>query len=126
MVQAIVFTAHTLLDALFSEYTLVLIVLILPALIRMEDQSCSIWDSLKCFLQHGSYHAQYWPVRDGIADQISLLGKSTMYTTRQVHMVPFRDNTISSQPPGKVTKSAANIERARRTAEFVWLFFQMV
>ena len=39
----------------------------------MEDQSCSIWDSLKCFLQHGSYHAQYWPVRDGIADQIAVV-----------------------------------------------------
>ena len=59
-----------------------MLVLILPSLIRMEDQSCSIRYSLKCLLQHGSYHAQYRPVRDVyISKKNQIMRKHVAYNT---------------------------------------------
>ena len=43
IVQAIAFAAHILPDALFAEHTLVLLMLVLPALVRVKDQIRSIW-----------------------------------------------------------------------------------
>ena len=76
--------AHALLDPFPPEHALVLLVLVLPALIRMENQPCSIWYSLKRLLQHGSYHAQYWPVRDGIANQITVV---QIQNGREIHLL---------------------------------------
>ena len=41
IVQTVPFPAHALLDAFLSEHALVLLVLILPALVRMENEVCS-------------------------------------------------------------------------------------
>ena len=38
-----------------------------------NGESSSIWYSLKCLLQHGSYHAKQWLIRDGTADQITVV-----------------------------------------------------
>ena len=79
IVRAVVLAAHALPDSFSPEH-----MLILPALIRMEAQLCSIWYSLKCLLQQGSYHAQYWPVRDGIADQITVV---QIQNGREIHLL---------------------------------------
>ena len=50
----------------------------------MEDQSCSVGYHLKRLLQHGSYHTQYWPVRDGIADQITVV---QIQNGREIHLL---------------------------------------
>ena len=47
IVQAIAFAAHILPDALFAEHTLVLLMLVLPALVRVKDQIRSIWYCFK-------------------------------------------------------------------------------
>ena len=41
IVQTVPFPAHALPDAFLSEHALVLLVLILPALVRMENEVCS-------------------------------------------------------------------------------------
>ena len=51
----------------------------------MEYQPCSIWYSLKCLLQHGSYHAQSWAVRDCIADQITVV---QIQNRRKIYFLP--------------------------------------
>ena len=59
---------------LLSEHLLVLLVLVLPALVRVENQLLSPSGyGFKRLLQHGSYHAQNRSVRDGIADQITVV-----------------------------------------------------
>ena len=50
----------------------------------MEGQSCSIWYSLKGLLKHGSYHTQHWPVRDSIADQITVV---QIQNGREIHLL---------------------------------------
>ena len=69
--QTVSFPAHALLYALLLEHPLVLLVLVLPALVRMENQTGSIRYLLKGLIQHGRYHVQHRPVRDRIADQIT-------------------------------------------------------
>lgn len=73
IVQTVAFATHTLPNALCFEQPLVQLVLVLPTLVRVEDQSCSIWNCLKSFIQHGSNHTQNRPLRDGITDQISIV-----------------------------------------------------
>ena len=46
-------------------------VLVLPALVRMENQVCSGRNLRKRFVQHTGYHAEYRTLGDGIADQIA-------------------------------------------------------
>ena len=41
IVQTVPFPAHALLDAFLSEHPLILFILVLPALIRMENEVCS-------------------------------------------------------------------------------------
>ena len=50
---------------------MVLFVLVLPALVRMENQVCFGRDLLKSLIQHGGYHAEYRTIRDGVTDQIA-------------------------------------------------------
>ena len=50
IVQTVSFSAHALPDALFAEHPLVLPVLVLPALVRMENQVCSIRYLLKSLI----------------------------------------------------------------------------
>ena len=57
IIQAVPFAAHTLLDAFCFEHPLVLLVLVLPALVGVKDQSGSIRDRCKGFGEHGCYHA---------------------------------------------------------------------
>jgi len=45
--------------------------LVLPALVRMENQVCSGRDLCKRLIQHGGYHAEYRTIRYGITDQIA-------------------------------------------------------
>ena len=42
-VQAVSFAAHTLPNAFCVEHTLVLLVLVLPALVGVENETCPIW-----------------------------------------------------------------------------------
>ena len=73
IVQASAFAAHILPDALFAEHTLVLLMLVLPALVRVKDQIRSIWYCFKSIVQHSSYYVQDRPVRDRIAYQIAVV-----------------------------------------------------
>ena len=41
IVQTVPFPAHALLDAFLSEHPLILFMLVLPALVRMENEVCS-------------------------------------------------------------------------------------
>ena len=71
IVQTIPFSAHALPDAFLPEHPLILPVLILPALIRMENVICSVRNFCKCLVQHSCHHAQHRTIRYGIADQIA-------------------------------------------------------
>ena len=65
------FAAHALSDTLLAEHPLVLLVLILPTLIRVENQACSGRDLCKRLVKHGGYHAEYRTIRYGVTDQIA-------------------------------------------------------
>ena len=54
-----------------TEHPLILPVLILPALIGVKNQVCSVWDLCKRLIQYGGHHAEYRTIRYGIADQIT-------------------------------------------------------
>ena len=71
IVQTVSLAAHALADALLAEHPLIPPVLILPALIRMENQVCSGRDLCKRLVQHGGYHAEYRTIRYGVTDQIA-------------------------------------------------------
>ena len=71
IVQTVSFPAHALPNVFLPEHPLVLFVLILPALIGMENQIGSIRNLLKSLIQHSRNHTQNRTVRDGIADQIA-------------------------------------------------------
>ena len=49
--QTVAFSAHALVDSLFLEYSLVLFVLVLPTLIGVKDEFCSVRYRFKCFVQ---------------------------------------------------------------------------
>lgn len=70
IVQTVIFSAHALLHILFFKHSLVLFVLVLPALIGVQDRLCVIRDYYKGFLQHGGDHAEHRPGRNHIADQV--------------------------------------------------------
>ena len=71
IVQTVSLAAHALLNTLLLEHSLLLFVLVLPALVGMRDQSGSIRYLLKSLVQHGGHHAQHRSVRDRVADQIT-------------------------------------------------------
>ena len=71
IVQTVAFPAHALPDAFLSEHPLILFMLVLPALVRMENEVCSVWNFCKCLVQHGCHHAEHRAIRYGIADQIA-------------------------------------------------------
>ena len=71
IVQTVSLAAHALANTFLPEHLLVLFVLVLPTLVRMENQVCSGRNFCKRLVQHGGYHAEYRTVRDGIADQIA-------------------------------------------------------
>ena len=58
IVQTVSLAAHALSDTLLAEHPLVLLVLILPTLIRVENQACSGRDLCKRLVKHGGYHAE--------------------------------------------------------------------
>lgn len=68
IVKTISFAAHALPDAFFMKHSLILFVLVLPALIRVKNKVCSIRNLFKRLVQHGCYHAQHRTIREGIAD----------------------------------------------------------
>ena len=47
--------------------------LILPSLIRVENESCVIWYLFKCFIKHIHNLPQYWMFADGVADDFSII-----------------------------------------------------
>ena len=71
IVQTVSFPAHDLPDTLLPEPPLVLLVLVLPALIRLKNQVCSVRDLCKRLVRHGCHHTQRRTIRDSIADQIA-------------------------------------------------------
>ena len=71
VVQTVPLAAHALPDALLAEHPLILPVLILPALIRVKNEVCTIWNLCKRLVQHGGYHAEYRTIRYGLTDQIA-------------------------------------------------------
>ena len=71
IVQTVSLAAHALSDTLLAEHPLVLLVLILPTLIRVENQTCSGRDLCKRLVQHGGYHAECRTIRYGVTDQIA-------------------------------------------------------
>ena len=73
IIQAIAFAAHALPDAFLAKHLRVLFVLVLPALVGMQDQLTSIRDLFKNLFHHSRYHTQNRPFRDGIADQIPVV-----------------------------------------------------
>ena len=62
IVQTVPFSAHALSDAFFLKHPLILLVLILPALVRMKNQTCIIRNLFKRLVQHRRHHAQHRPV----------------------------------------------------------------
>ena len=58
IVQTVTFPTHALPDAFLSEHSLILLVLVLPALVGMENQVGSIRYLLKSLVQHSRDHAQ--------------------------------------------------------------------
>ena len=54
-------------------HPLVPLVLVLPSLVGVENQSSPIWCCCKRFVEHGWYHAQHRSVRDGIADPMPVV-----------------------------------------------------
>ena len=58
IVQTVTFSTHALLDAFLLEHLLILFVLVLPALVGMKNQVCSIRYFLKSLVQHGRNHTQ--------------------------------------------------------------------
>ena len=81
IVQTVALAAHALSDSLVTEHPLVLLVLVLPALVGVQDQIRVIRNLLKCHIQHGCHHAQHRPLRNRVADdhccrqRISILRK---------------------------------------------------
>ncbi len=73
IVQTVSFATHTLPDAFSFEHTLVQLVLVLPALVGMENETCPIWYGCKSFVEHCRYHTQNRSLRDSIAHQISVV-----------------------------------------------------
>ena len=71
IVQAVPFSSHALTDTLFLEHPLILLVLVLPALVRMENQIGSVRYLFKSLVQHGRDRAQNRPVRDRITNQVA-------------------------------------------------------
>ena len=59
IVQTVSLAAHALPDALLPQHPLILLMLILPALVRMENEVRAIRDLFKCLVQHGRHHAQH-------------------------------------------------------------------
>ena len=61
--------------------------LVLPALIRMQDKSSTFGDRFKGFLQHRDNHSEHRPIRDRIADQILAAqiqnGRKVQFLTEQ-------------------------------------------
>ena len=71
IVQTVSLAAHTLANTFLPEHLLVLFVLVLPALIGMENEVCSIRNFCKCLVQHGRHHAEHRTIRYGVTDQIA-------------------------------------------------------
>ena len=94
IVETITFAAHALPDALTFEHTLVLLVLVVPALVRMEDQLRSVWYGFKSLAQHRSYHTQDGPLRDRIAYQIAVMqiqdGREIQFPAKQAEFRHIR------------------------------------
>ena len=95
IVQTVPFPAHALSDALLAEHPLILLVLVLPALVRMENQVCSGRDLCKRLVQHGGYHAEYRTIRYGVTDQIAAVqieaGRELELFSKQAKLRHIRD-----------------------------------
>ena len=71
IVQTVPLAAHALLNTFLPERPLILPVLILPALVRVKNQICSVRYLCKHLVQHGGYHTDHRTIRYGIADRIA-------------------------------------------------------
>ena len=95
VVQTVAFPAHALLNTFLLEHSLILLVLVLPALVRMKDQPSSIRYLLKSLIQHSRNHTQNRTVGDGIADQIAAAqikdGREIELLSKQTELCHIRD-----------------------------------
>ena len=67
------FAAHALADPFGCGRLLVLLVLVLPPLVGVEDQSCPIRDWLKRLREHFRHQTHYRSITEGVANQITVM-----------------------------------------------------
>ena len=95
IVQTVSFATHTLPDAFCIEHTLVQLVLVLPALVRVENETYPVWYGCKSFVEHRCYHTQNRSLRDGIADQIPVVqiqnGRKIEFLAKQAELCHISD-----------------------------------
>ena len=73
VVQTVALPSHALPDALAFQHPLILLVLVLPSLVRVENQSCSIRNRLKGLGEHRRHQAQDRLLGEDVADQIAVV-----------------------------------------------------
>ena len=62
IVQTVALSAHALVNAPDFEHVLVLLVLVLPALVGVQDEARFGWELFKSLVQHVCHHGQHRPV----------------------------------------------------------------
>ena len=90
VVQTVSFPAHALPDSFCFEHTLIQLVLVLPALVGVENETCPIRYGCKSFVEHRCYHSQNRSLRDSIAHQISVVqiqnGRKIEFLAKQAEL----------------------------------------
>ena len=90
IVQTVTLAAHTLLNAFLLQQPLVPLVLILPALVGMENEIGAVRYLYKGFFHHFSYHGQHRMVVNRVADNITAVkikdGREVQLLPKQVEL----------------------------------------
>lgn len=73
IIKAIALAAHALANALRFQHLLVLLVLVLPALVGMEDEIGTARYGFKGVFQHLRHHGQHGTVIDCVADNVAAI-----------------------------------------------------
>ena len=99
------------LNTFLLEHSLVLLVLVLPALVRMKDQPVSIRYLLKSLIQHSRNHTQNRTVGDGIADQIAAAqikdGREIELLAKQTELCHIGEDVYKRQTLHRPQRSSA-------------------
>ena len=62
IVQTVSPSTHALVNAPDFEHPLVLLVLVLPTLVGVQDETGSVWELFQSLVQHFCHHGQHRPV----------------------------------------------------------------